>query len=95
MKRLERLSYYEVEAIVDSKPDGQGSTLYLVKWKNWPPETNTWEPVKHLSTVKPLIRDFHNAQKAPQTNAAPAEQVKRKRGRPRIIREPATTDAKQ
>ena len=94
MKRLERLSYYEVEAIVDSKPDDLGNPLYLVKWKNWPPETNTWEPAKHLSTVKSLIRDFHSAQKAPQASAPPAEPVKRKRGRPRIIREPAASDAK-
>lgn len=92
MKRLERLSYYEVEAIVDSKLDELGNTVYLVKWKNWPPETNTWEPVKHLSTVKSLIKDFHNNAKIastqpPATNAAATgEVVKRKRGRPRIIR---------
>lgn len=99
MKRLERLSYYEVEAIVDSKTDEQGNPLYLVKWKNWPPETNTWEPLKHLSTVKSLIKDFHNAQKPPPTQPQPnapaqPEVVKRKRGRPRIIREPVVTEPK-
>lgn len=87
MKRLERLSYYEVEAIVDSKVDELGNNMYLVKWKNWPPETNTWEPIKHLSTVKSLIKEFHNPNLPKARSNTPAitgEVVKRKRGRPRL-----------
>lgn len=83
MKRLERLSYYEVEAIVDSKVDELGNTMYLVKWKNWPPETNTWEPIKHLSTVRSLIKEFHDNNNIP---AITGEVVKRKRGRPKLNR---------
>jgi hypothetical protein len=36
-----------------------GQTFYLVKWKNYAEEDNTWEPVKHLRNCRRLIRQYH------------------------------------
>lgn len=38
---------YEVEVVVDHKVDRE-KHLYLVKWKDWSSDSNTWEPVQHL-----------------------------------------------
>lgn len=38
---------YEVEKILDSKLFGY-QLKYFIKWKNYPHEDNTWEPIKHL-----------------------------------------------
>ena len=48
---------YEVERILEKK--GVGKKLrYLVKWKGWPEEDNTWEPVDNLTNAKDLIEAF-------------------------------------
>ncbi len=49
---------YEVEALLDSKKGvGRGgTTLYLVKWKGYGHDSNTWEPRSNLDPV--LIRRF-------------------------------------
>jgi hypothetical protein len=39
---------YEVEKIIDQKTE-KGQIYYLVKWKGYPPEDNTWEPVRYLN----------------------------------------------
>ena len=38
---------YEVENILDLE-ERDGEVKYLVKWKGYPPEENTWEPIAHL-----------------------------------------------
>ncbi|KAM4064780.1 reverse transcriptase (RNA-dependent DNA polymerase) [Hirsutella rhossiliensis] len=39
---------YEAEQILDTRRQGQQQE-YLVKWKEYGPEENTWEPLKHLT----------------------------------------------
>lgn len=39
---------YEVERLLDRKLE-KGSIYYLVKWKGYPPEENSWEPVSNLN----------------------------------------------
>ena len=34
---------------------------YFVKWQDYPPEDNTWEPEEHLETVLDLVRQFNEA----------------------------------
>ncbi|CAA9317827.1 hypothetical protein AVDCRST_MAG94-1309 [uncultured Leptolyngbya sp.] len=45
---------FEVEKIL-----GKEGQKYLVKWKGYPPEENTWEPVKHLGNCRLLLQQFH------------------------------------
>ena len=66
---------YEVEKIVD-KGLIDGKVVYLVKWKGWPSETNTWEVLEHLNCQE-LIDEFENARKFE------GKQTKRSDTRPR------------
>ena len=51
---------YEVEAILDTrKTHGKkGITQYLVKWKGYGHEDNTWEPLSHLKDAKQALANF-------------------------------------
>ena len=49
---------YEVAEIVNSR--WQHNRLeYLVRWRNYPDDEMTWEPLKHLQNAQQAIRDFH------------------------------------
>ena len=57
---------YKVEAIWDSavyvRESESGHLLgfyYLVSWKGYPEEKNTWEPVSVVQHLKKLISSFH------------------------------------
>ena len=52
-KRQVYTENYEVEKIVD-KRIMLGQIEYLVKWKGWGIEDNTWEPQEHLEEVHTL-----------------------------------------
>lgn len=41
---------YEVESIVAHEKQNDGSYLYKVRWKGYPPEEDTWEPYDHFSS---------------------------------------------
>jgi hypothetical protein len=44
---------YEVEAIVNHK--GRGKNIkYLVKWKDYPADQNTWEPATSFNSDRPI-----------------------------------------
>jgi Chromo (CHRromatin Organisation MOdifier) domain len=47
---------YEVEKIVDHRDDLNGRE-YLIKWKNYPEEENTWEPESNIDDDE-LIRRY-------------------------------------
>lgn len=49
---------YEVENILDHAVSGR-SHKYLIKWKDYPPEENTWEPFKNLRNSRQLLLQFH------------------------------------
>lgn len=50
---------WEVQKVVGSQIDAYTSEhFYLVKWKGYPAEENTWEPKKNLGNCRNLIRDF-------------------------------------
>ena len=54
---------YEVEAVLDSRwhkvGRGRQDLQYLVKWKGYGPEENTWEPAANLEHARRRIGDFH------------------------------------
>lgn len=52
---------YEVEAITDKRLDEGGQLLYKVKWKGYPEEESTWEPLEHLESAKNLVGEFNKA----------------------------------
>ena len=51
---------YEVEELRQIKFDEQARCpKYLVKWKNYPEEDNSWEPIENLEGSKDLVAEFH------------------------------------
>ena len=91
---------YEVEAIRDSAVYARESEsghlpglYYLVSWKGYPEEENTWEPALAVQHLKKLISSFHKDHLDKPTATSPAidtapsmarptEPLKQKRGRP-------------
>lgn len=56
---------YEVESILDHRLVGNGKrrkSQFLVRWKGYGPEHNSWEPEAHLTRCKEAIREYRNAQ---------------------------------
>ena len=91
---------WEVEAILDHKQDGRSKNRrYLIKWKGWPEDHNTWLPAyPNLRNAKELLDSYdenHGLGEAqlprrrkgpdlpPSTEDQVVEKPKRKRGRPR------------
>ena len=92
---------YEVEAIRDSavyakEADGHLPGLYyLVAWKGYPEEENTWEPSLAVMHLRKMVSTFHKDHpEKPTVTSAPLDSAppmakpttqlpaKRKRGRP-------------
>ena len=95
---------YEVEAIRNSEIYARESEsghlpglYYLVSWKGYPEERNTWEPASVVQHLGKLISSFHKDHPDKPTTTSPAidtappmarptaklaEPPKRKRGRP-------------
>jgi hypothetical protein len=48
---------YEVAEVVGKRNMANG-IKYLIRWKNYGPEDNTWEPAVGLSKVKKVVHDF-------------------------------------
>ncbi|KAJ3546359.1 hypothetical protein NM208_g2046 [Fusarium decemcellulare] len=61
-KEIDGPEEYVVEAIRDMQKIN-GQTMYLVKWKNYPENENTWEPPKHLVNAQRLLKSYHLNQK--------------------------------
>jgi hypothetical protein len=48
---------WEVEAVLDHKKS-RGQDLFLVKWKGYGDEENTWEPERNLGNAPRLLKAF-------------------------------------
>ena len=62
---------YEVEEILDKRATreagclGGGTTVrYLVKWKNWGDERNSWERLENLERSMALVEDYEEKRAA-------------------------------
>ena len=51
---------YEVHKILDTRLTSKG-LQYLVAWKGYGPEENTWEPLSNLTHAQDLVSEFHLA----------------------------------
>ncbi|QRW19883.1 hypothetical protein RhiXN_08858 [Rhizoctonia solani] len=49
---------YKVEQIIDAKQQ-QGKWFYLIKWKGYGPEDNSWEPEELLEHSQEEIKRFN------------------------------------
>ncbi|KAJ3580572.1 hypothetical protein NHX12_034368 [Muraenolepis orangiensis] len=56
---------YEVEHIVDKRTNKKGEAEYLVRWRGYDTEDDTWEPETHLSACLLYIQEFNRQQPPP------------------------------
>ncbi|XP_055738546.1 chromodomain Y-like protein isoform X2 [Salvelinus fontinalis] len=52
---------YEVEKIVDKRKNKKGKMEYLVRWRGYGYEGDTWEPESHLSACMEFIHHFNQS----------------------------------
>ncbi|XP_038624020.1 chromodomain Y-like protein [Tachyglossus aculeatus] len=50
---------YEVKRIVDRRKNKKGKIEYLVRWKGYGSEDDTWEPEQHLVNCEEFIHEFN------------------------------------
>jgi hypothetical protein len=51
---------YEVEQIIDKRQKGK-KIEYLVKWKGYNHDENTWEPKKNLANASEILQEFERS----------------------------------
>lgn len=92
---------YEVEDILDSGMDyDTKQVLFLVRWKGYGEESNTWEPKTNLTHAKELVKEFEAAKKKDEKAAkkgttsakkpAPAKKAPRKAAAKAPVKKAAT-----
>lgn len=52
-------NFQQVERIVDKRKNKKGKTEYLVRWKGYDSEDDTWEPEQHLVNCEEYIHEFN------------------------------------
>ena len=50
---------YEVEKIIDKRIIN-GKLEYKIKWVGYPMSQCTWEPIRNLANIKPMIKEFES-----------------------------------
>lgn len=75
-------SQFSVEAIMGWRKVGK-KNMYLVKWQDYPPSENTWEPEENLGNCDDLIKTFMESQnyKVKYKQEPPLSPTKRTTGR--------------
>ncbi|KAJ8272871.1 hypothetical protein GJAV_G00094410 [Gymnothorax javanicus] len=61
---------YEVEKIVDKRKNKKGKMEYLVRWRGYGFEGDTWEPETHLSNCMEFIHEFNRLQSERQRDGS-------------------------
>ena len=72
---------YEVERIIDEKTE-EGSKYYLIRWKGYTEEFDTWEPEQNLNNVEELMNEWNKK----KTKGRKKGRKKRKRGKVNVFR---------
>lgn len=50
--------YYQVESIIDKRLNKKRKPEYKIKWKNYPFEECSWEPLSHLKNIMFMVKEF-------------------------------------
>ena len=50
---------FEVERVLKTR-QRNGKTEYLIRWKGWSPDDDTWEPIEHLSNARRHIEEYES-----------------------------------
>lgn len=51
--------FYEVDRVIDKRKNKKGRVEYLVRWRGYGSEGDTWEPETHLTTCMNYVQDFN------------------------------------
>lgn len=73
---------YEVEQILDSRQHGN-QTEYLIRWKNYGPQDDTWEPLRNLTNCSEKLDQYQQTQTQPPQRDREGNQTSRPRRSPR------------
>uniref|UniRef100_A0A6I8PHP9 Chromo domain-containing protein n=1 Tax=Ornithorhynchus anatinus TaxID=9258 RepID=A0A6I8PHP9_ORNAN len=79
---------YEVERIVDRRKNKKGKIEYLVRWKGYDSEDDTWEPEQHLVNCEEYIHEFnrHHNEKQKESILTRANRMSLNNARKQISR---------
>lgn len=66
-----------MEKIVDVRNKKDGTQEFLVHWKNWAAEYDTWEPEKHLQCKDLIDRFFNRVEKLKDVDARELREVRK------------------
>ncbi|KAK7733852.1 Chromatin organization modifier domain [Diaporthe eres] len=67
LTEIPRITVSSVEDILQSREE-DGVRLFLVKWKGYPPDNNTWEPERNLINASDAINKFWEELRAAESN---------------------------
>ncbi|XP_061450146.1 chromodomain Y-like protein 2 [Rhineura floridana] len=74
---------YEVERIVDKRKNKKGKWEYLIRWKGYGSNEDTWEPEHHLLHCEEFIDEFNGLHVTREKRAKPGKQA----STPKFLRE--------
>jgi hypothetical protein len=93
-------SDFEVEDIVDMARAVDGTDMFRIRWRGYPPSADTWEPAANLLNAQRKLEEFIRAwgsepiptyEFADKTTTTPGRGRRRRRQR----RDPTTTEVEQ
>lgn len=80
--------YYQVEAIIDKRLNKKRKPEYKIKWKNYPFEECSWEPLSHLKNVMIMVKEFEqNHNKESSTSSTCDTFIKKKRNKSNSLKD--------
>jgi hypothetical protein len=57
---IEGTEEFEVECITAERKVGRGRVEYLVRWRGYPPEDDTWQPEASLVNASEILQKWKN-----------------------------------